>query len=116
MEPRKFDLEKALAGAKVVTRDGREVTQLHLFETNGKHPLMGVVDDSLCGFTKKGVFDRDTTQSTYDLFMAPVERSEWVVKSPSGKFIIEPFATLEQAKSWCREAGGYTYHEIKIIE
>ena len=36
-----FDLEKALNGAPVITRDGREVTQLHLFDVAEKISPLG---------------------------------------------------------------------------
>jgi len=39
-----FDLEKALAGKPVVTRDGNKVTQLTLFKTRRKQFLFGVVE------------------------------------------------------------------------
>jgi hypothetical protein len=38
MKLEKFDLEKAINGAKVVTRDGREVTQLTKFESVKRLP------------------------------------------------------------------------------
>jgi len=54
MKLEKFDLEKALNGAKVVTRDGREVTQLTTFEGVGKYPLIGVLEGNVKTWTIKG--------------------------------------------------------------
>ena len=69
-----FDLEKALNGAPVITRDGREVTQLHLFDVAEKDfPLYGVIHDKVDGdyvecFTKRGLEFVGRETST-DLFM-----------------------------------------------
>jgi hypothetical protein len=42
MELEKFDLERALAGEPVITRLGKEVTQLVKFEADRQvYPLMG---------------------------------------------------------------------------
>lgn len=69
-----FDLEKALKGAPVVTRDGREVTQLFLFAVgDDKYPVYGVIHDKKAGdyiscFTKQGKQYADR-ESTADLSM-----------------------------------------------
>lgn len=69
-----FDLEKALAGEPVITRDGREVTQVTLFECESRYPVYAVVDGAICSFTKTGS-DYDNGQSSqYDLFMKPKTR------------------------------------------
>src|SRR5208282_4397492 len=39
-----FDLQKALAGAPVVTRDGRRVIGLVLLPAKGEFPLAGVIE------------------------------------------------------------------------
>jgi hypothetical protein len=54
MKLEKFDLEKALNGAKVVTSDGREVTQLTKFDTYEKFCLYGVVNDEIQCWDIKG--------------------------------------------------------------
>lgn len=69
-----FDLEKALAGDQVVTRDGREVSQVTLFECNDKYPLMAVIDGEIHCFTKQGVFNINNRQGYTDLFMKPKTR------------------------------------------
>jgi hypothetical protein len=71
-----FNLERALAGAPVVTRDGREVTQLKLFDIPGDtDPLWGVVNECLESWTADGRW-RDEEDSL-DLFMAPVVKEGW---------------------------------------
>lgn len=48
-----FNLERALAGDAVITRDGREVTQLVKFDVESKYKLFGVVSKKhVHGFLK----------------------------------------------------------------
>ena len=50
-----FNLERALAGDKVVTRDGREVTEIYYFKTlPDAFPVASVIDGSLFRFNKEG--------------------------------------------------------------
>lgn len=68
-----FDLERALAGDPVVTRSGRSVTQLHLFNIETHYPLHAVVD-GVCivlSFTKGGRHEKMADEHVHDLFMAP---------------------------------------------
>lgn len=72
-----FDLQRALAGDKVVTRDGREVRQLHKFDCEGEC-LAGVLDLSLSTWNKNGQFWGTSEESDDDLFMAPKTVKRWV--------------------------------------
>lgn len=67
-----FDLEKAIAGEPVVTRDGREVTELHLFKTstNDCQKVGALVDGMIVGYTESGNYYRDIEDGR-DLFMKP---------------------------------------------
>ena len=71
-----FDLEKALAGEPVVTRDGRAVTQLHCFDVANDYlyPLYGVINGAIVQFRIHG--KSEVAENPYDLFMAEPER--WV--------------------------------------
>ncbi len=73
----KFDLEKALAGDKVVTRGGEEVTQLYKFKglQQDQEPLYCVVDEVVRCFFSDGVYDSDLPEGIYDLFMSPKQLS-----------------------------------------
>ena len=74
-----FDLEKALKGEKVVTRDGREVEQIFYFDkaVRNEYPLRGVINGGLSSYTREGrVFLGG--EMAGDLFMAPKERVVWV--------------------------------------
>ena len=74
----KFDLEKALAGEKVVTRDGREVTQLHVFNCGDdvEYNVYGVVGCGVEDFSVKGKWAHG--ENELDLFMAPKKLSGFV--------------------------------------
>lgn len=72
-----FDLEAALAGAPVVTRDGIPVTQLTQFDINDGEPLRGVRRGRVLSFQKDGRYT-SSGDSNDDLFMAPVKRVVWV--------------------------------------
>jgi len=75
---KQFNLEKALAGEPVVTRDGKKVTQLTLFETDNIYPLRGVIDRAVCDFTTGGIFDVDLEDHKFNLFMVDEKKSVWV--------------------------------------
>ncbi|MBX4189716.1 hypothetical protein KW791_00240 [Candidatus Parcubacteria bacterium] len=70
-----FDLAKALAGEKVICRDGKEVTEIKKFK-NASNPLV-------CYFEKIDLFSthnldgRHPDDSQLDLFMAPTTRTYW---------------------------------------
>jgi len=68
----KFNLEKALNGAKVITRDGREVSQVTLFDSsNEEWPLCAVVGGEILSYSKDGSYISSNDYSELDLFMAP---------------------------------------------
>jgi hypothetical protein len=72
-----FDLEKALAGEPVVTRDGRPVTQLVMFEAiEEEYCLCGVLERSITGWLVNGKIWNITESHRRDLFMADPER--WI--------------------------------------
>lgn len=64
-----FNLEAALAGEPVVTRDGQEVSQVTLFDCSGEFPLIAVVNDGVYSFTKQGRHYNCGQPSSLDLFM-----------------------------------------------
>lgn len=73
-----FDLEAALAGAKVITKDGREVKQLTKFDTDISRCLVGVVDKLLLSWFEDGRYERNGSNS--DLFMASTTRAVWIAR------------------------------------
>jgi len=74
---KQFNLEKALAGEPVVTRDGRKVTQLTLFEANNRYSLIGVVNGELQTFTDEGKYDVDRNSTDTDLFMETQKKNNF---------------------------------------
>ena len=64
MKTKPFNLEEALNGAKVVTRNGDEVTQLHKFNVKKFHCLCGVLDEDILSWTIDGAFwDKENSHS-----------------------------------------------------
>jgi hypothetical protein len=112
---KKFNLEKALAGEPVVTRDGQKVTQLTLFEINDQYPLRGVINMILLRFPKEGIFDLSLKNHPLDLFMAPEKKSVWVnvYEKENGEFELGmQHTTLQRATNNIRGNENY----IKTIE
>ena len=75
-----FDLTAALAGAPVVTRDGRKVLQIaHFPKVSLSERIVAHIDSNYCIqiFYDDGQFIRGK-ESKFDLFMAPVKRTVWV--------------------------------------
>lgn len=80
-QPEPFDLERALKGEKVVTRNGRVVTEIIQFKTAEKTVFCvgGVCDGEVAYWDIEGHFTPISGKSSRDLFMAPRE-SEYVTK------------------------------------
>jgi len=75
-----FNLEEALAGKPVVTRNGNQVTQLHKFDVLDldAQELYAVIDDrQIESFYLNGQW-REKGESGYDLFMAPESKFLWI--------------------------------------
>lgn len=74
-----FDLEKALAGEAVVTRDGRVVEEIKIFKTMPKYPIVAVIGAKAYLFGKSGVaYSFVPGESNLELFMAPVTCVAWL--------------------------------------
>src|SRR5271154_6575118 len=74
-----FDLEKALKGEKVVTRDGREASQFVKMEgIMSPYSVVFVLDKGIKSFREDGRHWGIGNDSSDDLFMAPKERVVWV--------------------------------------
>lgn len=76
-----FDLQAAIAGAKLQTRDGREVKQFTYFETEDKttYPIVAVVGGRICSYTASGCYnDSNDMESINDLFMGPEKKEYWI--------------------------------------
>jgi len=85
---KKFNLEEALAGKPVITRDGKEVTQLVKFDTNKNsegYLLFGVVEGFIAKWTIHGNYFSNGVQNGRDLFMKTGKKSIWVNVYDNGK-------------------------------
>jgi hypothetical protein len=75
-----FNLERALAGEPVITRNGKKVTELYLFK-NAKiiQPLYGTIEDDedVFSWTTNGIYN-PTKNTSFDLFMAPESKFLWI--------------------------------------
>jgi hypothetical protein len=73
-----FNLEDALAGKPVVTRDGVKVEQINLF-TGSTHmfPLFAVIDGRITSFNENGR-ENMYNESKNDLFMVTEKITKWV--------------------------------------
>jgi hypothetical protein len=117
----KFDLERALAGEPVCTRNGNEVTRLFLVDVDSKYKLVGVVKKSLLRWTDKGYFLDITNKSENDLFMKPKENAIWVnvyKDNGTGELILgSAFKSEAQAKMVSAQPEHSEYvRTIKIVE
>jgi hypothetical protein len=75
-----FNLERALAGDKVVTRTGKEVKDVkHFSFARTPCPVLAVVDGHIFRFSPSGMFEEGLgLKNPIDLFMAPKTRTVWV--------------------------------------
>lgn len=77
---KKFNLEEALQGKPVVTRDGRKVSQLvHFKDVYEEYSVYAVLAGELEKYTKEGKFlESASGPHSYDLFMESAKREGWV--------------------------------------
>jgi hypothetical protein len=81
MKTKPFNLEEALAGKPVVTRNGKKVTNLTQLLLKGKdtseYVLAGVVEGHIATFTIDGRYN-NVTYSTLDLVMDSETKEGWI--------------------------------------
>jgi hypothetical protein len=119
MKLEKFDLEKVIHGARVITRDGREVSQLTKFETYDKFCLYGLVDEQVYCWSIKGEYS-DNSSCSMDLYIVGKVRRVWanVMKYANGDLFVgsECFPTLEAALNFARNSKGFKRNYVKTIQ
>jgi hypothetical protein len=121
MKLKKFDLEKVIYGAKVVTRGGDEVTQLSKFETDSYYCLYGVVNGIVEDWTIDGKYRLETPECSKDLFIAVEPQRIWVnvYKDANGDLWVGScFATFESAQNYATNQESQKAKEcyLKTIE
>ena len=114
----KFNLERALAGDPVITRDGQEVTQLvKLDGVKHNENVVGVFDGEIHFWTIEGKFDNRLKETPFDLFMKPKENAIWVnvYKDHNGKLFAG--CSYDSEKEAKEATGSYPkIRTIKIVE
>jgi hypothetical protein len=116
----KFNLERALAGEPVITRNGKEVTQLVYFkDVIQKDCVYGVIGNQIkCWCIDGKFFHDDPNEFGGDLFMKPKENAIWVnlYKSTIGHIYLgEEFKTEKEAIDDAKGEPGFI-RTIKIVE
>jgi hypothetical protein len=106
-----FNLQAALAGAKVVTRNGNKV-EIGCYNKD-YNSLLGWVDRVAYTWTGGGKSGR--SDDTEELFMAPTERKEWVIIWRDS-FGNDGNSTVVNVKPDPIFYNGATIHEITIHE
>ena len=110
-----FNLEAALAGHPVQTRDGRPVAQLVKFDFSfGPVRLAGVIDDHRVGVWLADGLDCIFGNSQNDLLMAPIKKTGWVARVLGGGVSSFIYDTEEHAR-WSG-SHALSYHEISWEE
>lgn len=101
-----FNLEKAIAGAPLVTRDGRKVLEFKYFTQafeGTRYPVFVILEhggEEVLSYTKQGEFSSGRL-SPEDLFMATTERKGYVnvLRAASGfMFCSRIYTSLTQAE------------------
>ena len=78
MNLKPFDLEKALAGEPVVTRNGFKVIEINCFEQNTDYPVRVLFENGGTNtYTKNGKVYTGNNDNGFDLFMAPKTKTMW---------------------------------------
>lgn len=102
-----FNLDKALSGYPVMTREGKKVSDIFLIKSNtNPYPVLAVIDNIAYAYSKEGKISVEEYPSCTDLIMAPVTQiiNGYVVPRP----ITEPLSEGEQYfipnvfyRDWC---------------
>lgn len=117
-----FDLEKALEGEPVITRDGMPILEIFYSKTlekKGDQSVMAVADDGKTFHEKDGTFYPKKIPSDYDLFMAPKPKKfKWVnlyrATNENGITVyLGDFEHNTEKEAW--EASSYSSSYIKTI-
>ena len=115
-----FDYFKATDGEPVITRDGRKVVEIKVFEADIPYCIVAYIEgeDVLRTYDISGKFTEK--ESSLDLFMAPKERKEWIVRRTrpnSSEMIVKgPWAFRAYAALYASSFPDSTIHEITITE
>lgn len=112
-----FNLERALAGDPVVTRDGIPVTDIQYLEGIGSHPykVFADIDGEIQTFTETGAFVLGA-ESPLDLFMAPVKVEKWIVITESSGGEVWAHGSLFPTEAAAREFTKAFYGDWRVVK
>ena len=104
---KKFNLEKALVGDAVVTRDGKNVKVFFVSDKGDLYPIKGVVDINtyweIQTWDKEGLYHNTANPNNMDLFMKPVKKKLYIaIKNTS-----LPCSSLEPSKFFYATSNAY---------
>ena len=72
-----FDLQKAMAGHPLVTRDGRDVTEFCYFRTRSVYKVVAIIYGDLCAYLDNGMTD-NRRENNLDLFLKSEKKKLFV--------------------------------------
>jgi hypothetical protein len=73
-----FNLDEALAGKPVVTRDRIKITELHHFKTfQSSYKVLAIINGLAHWFNENGKLNQDH-ETRLDLFMASEKKEGWI--------------------------------------
>jgi len=113
-----FNLEKALAGEPVITRYGRPVKIAGYNEdASCGESVLGWLEGSSFSWARDGQYILQDCES-FDLFMAPTERKEWVIlwTNTHGGRQSHVVNFLENAQEYKEFLDGRNFTDISIHE
>ena len=122
---KKFNLKEYLANPskKIVTREGKPVRIICTDVKGISYSVLALVDkgdyEVPTLYTKKGEYNLETTEYSYDLFFAPEKHEGWanVYKSGFGWSLgTSIWQTKEEAKKWVGAADYATTIKIEWEE
>lgn len=73
-----FNLERAIAGDPVQTKNGKPVSQLTVFKSVDKYNVIGVVDGEIDSWDEWGNSPLIIEPESYQLVMAPEKKTGWL--------------------------------------
>lgn len=112
-----FNLQEALAGKPVVTRDGLKVTEIYHFKTGtSAYSVHACIDGRIKEYTQRGTYYETGNGSDFDLFMEePIVESWFNVYCQSDinhMWIGDAYRTYDDAISVANQSKNY----IKTIK
>lgn len=118
LKTKPFNLEEALAGKPVVTRDGQQVKKITRFDVNQTNPysVYGLVGDIIGNWTESGKYVAGTpSENPLDLFIETEAICIWVnVRKKRDRLFVEHYYLEEEAVENARDTSGFTF--IKTIK